>query len=150
MKSLMTLWKVHFLNPIGTPSLRYSPVHNCLLNEISLWNGILIGFSRGCVWNSQSFDVEYDVIRNTKLSSREVQSSIGSVFNRFGLQFTIYIFSAFFIGKKTLMYSPCPSICELIFSRTMRRTEPKFSALLYLYIRWNQSKFGSFPTKRSS
>ena len=51
--------------------------------------------------------------------------------------------------KKTLMYSPCPSVCELIFSRTMRRTEPKFSALLHLYIRWNRSKFGSFPTNRS-
>ena len=62
-----------------------------------------------------------------------------------------HLFSAFFIGKKTLMYSPCPvrlSVCELIFSQTMRRTEPKFSALLHLYIRWNQSKFGSFPTRR--
>ena len=61
------------------------------------------------------------------------------------------IFSAFFlIGKKTLMLSPCPSVCKPIFSRTMRHTEPIFSASLCLYFPWNQSKFGSFLTTLSA
>ena len=47
--------------------------------------------------------------------------------------FVCFVFSTFFIGKKTLMYSPCPSVCESIFSRTMRHTEPKFLASLRLY-----------------
>ena len=63
--------------------------------------------------------------------------------------FRIFIFSAFFlIGKKTLMLSPCPSVCKPIFSRTMRHTEPIFSASLHLYFPWNQSKFGSFLTTK--
>ena len=64
------------------------------------------------------------------------------VFNYFYARF-LALFSS---EKKTLMYSPCPSVCELIFSRTMRHTEPKFSASLRLNICWKRSKFGSFPT----
>ena len=63
----------------------------------------------------------------------------------------ISIFSVFFSSEKWRLFavSVRQSACELIFSRTMRRTKPIFPALLHLYIRWKQSKFGSFPTKRS-
>ena len=44
----------------------------------------------------------------------------------------VYLFISFFcIGKKTLMYSPCPSVRESIFSRTMRHTEPNLSASIH-------------------
>ena len=61
------------------------------------------------------------------------------------------LFSAFFIEKRRLCIrrvrlSVCLSVNQ--FSREPWDT-PKFSALLHLYICWNQSKFGLFPTKRS-
>ena len=40
------------------------------------------------------------------------------------------------------------SVCKPIFSRTMRHTEPIFSASLRLYFPWKQSKFGSFLTTK--
>ena len=40
------------------------------------------------------------------------------------------------------------SVCKPIFSRTIRHTEPIFSASLRLYFPWNQSKCGSFLTTK--
>ena len=40
------------------------------------------------------------------------------------------------------------SVCKPIFSRTIRHTEPIFSASLRLYFPRNQSKFGSFLTTK--
>lgn len=47
MKSFMTLWKLAPLYPIGTPSLRYSPVQNwrkfsLVLGQTSEYNSIII------------------------------------------------------------------------------------------------------------
>ena len=50
--------------------------------------------------------------------------------------------------KKCLCYHSCLSVRESIFSRTMKHTEPKFSASICVYSCWKQSKFGSFLTMR--
>ena len=51
--------------------------------------------------------------------------------------------------KRRLCYRRvCLSVCKPIFSRTMRHTEPIFSASLRLYFPWKLSKFGSFLTTK--
>ena len=61
----------------------------------------------------------------------------------------LYFLALFSSEKRRLcIRRVCPSVCEPIISRTMRDTEPKFSASLRLYIGWKQSKFGSFLTMR--
>ena len=104
-------------------------------------------------FHTQSIRIKHD--RVCWLSRRlPIQYRISGIWSSFSyIILRISFFSAFFlIGKKTLMLSPCPSVClsvcKPIFSRTIRHTEPIFSSSLHLYFPWNLSKFGSFLTTK--